>query len=457
MLLALAAVASCTDTRDAVAPPVAAGLDAEDRELAAFLADHVDRATADPGSAEARGRLAMAYDANGFVAAAIESYHQALWLDSTNFLWPYLRALLLADRGDYTDALGDLDHALASDDGYASTWLWQGMWLMDLGRVEEAAVAFRQAAQRASGESARAAAQAGLARVHLAQGNTAQARRLLTELAADTPHPFILRLLTRARRALGDDDAPPAAAPDEVPPLEWADPRRAQLQDYVRGFDGRLRQAEDLLNRGDAEAALAMLEPLRERRPTDRTLLNNLAIAYATTGRPATAMETLQAGLREHDGYYLLHFNAAAAYEERGDLRAALAHLERTLALQSGFAPAYARKVELLIATQRHDEALAAVDAAADQGAANPELLYRAGVIEGANGRWGKAIDRFRAAAGLAPSFARAHLALGRSLGEAGRLDEAREALAEAERLGVSAADLAGARRRIDALAGSSP
>ena len=286
----------------------------------------------------------MAYDANGFDDAAIASYSQAAELDASESLWPYLRAQLLAHQGDYEGAIEDLGRALALDGDYAPAWLWRGTWLMDLGRTGEASDAFRRARELAPEESTRVAADAGLARAMLAQGGAEDAHRLLSRLAESAPHPAVLRLLASASRALGKEADLPIVE-SEAAALEWADPRRARLDDFVRGFDGRLRQAEGVLSRGDAEAALEILEPLRQQRPDDRTLLNNLAIAYAATGKPATAMATLQEGLRLHDDYYLFHFNAGVAYAERGDARTALVHLDRALALQPAFSPAHERKV----------------------------------------------------------------------------------------------------------------
>lgn len=452
VLGALVALSACTD-RASVAPPVVAGVDGNDAELASFLREQANAAAADARSGPSRGRLAMAYDANGFDEAAIASYSQAAELEADEFLWPYLRALLLAHQGDYERAIEDLGRALAIDGDYAPAWLWRGTWLMDLGRASGAADAFRRARALAPDESARVAADAGLARALLAQGSAEDAHRLLSSLAESAPHPAVLRLLANASRALGKDDLPNVEA--EAAALEWADPHRARLDDFVRGFDGRLRQAEGALGRGDAAAALDLLEPLRQQRPGDRTLLNNLAIAYAATGKPATAMATLQEGLRLHDDYYLFHFNAGVAYTERGDTRPALAHLDRVLALQPAFAPAHESKVLALVGERRHDDALAAVDAAVAQGAQTATMLYQAGVVEGSRGRWGKAIGHFQQAVNLAPRLARIHLALGRSLAEAGRHDEARSALADAERLGAASADIASARRRVNALSSS--
>lgn len=430
-----------------VEAPARAGHDARDPDLAAFLDERYRRASAEPRSALMRGRLAMAYDANGFDAAALASYAQAARLDPDDFRWPYLRSLLLGGSGDYDAALDALDKALALDAAHAPAWLWRGTWLLDLGRSPEAESAFREALGHARDDSADAAARTGIARALLQRGLARPALDLLEPLASASGHPFILRQADAARRALGRDVGARAA---EAASLEWKDPLRAALADYVRGFDGRLRLAENLLQGGEAREALRLLEALRERRPSDRTLLNNLAVAYGLTGRPAAAFDTLEAALAEHGDYYLFHVNIAAAHEEREEFDQALAHVERALALQPGFAPAHARKLALLRRLRRYDDALAAVDAAAAAGAGDRDMLYDAGVIEGARGRWPQAVARFRQAVAFDPAFARAHLALGRSLIESRRFGDARLALADAERLGAEGVE--SARRRLRAL-----
>ena len=77
-------------------------VDVSDREEA--VEDLLDRivhaAKAQPDSAEARGRLAMAYEVNGYIPAAISTYQQANAIDQDQFNWWYFKAILLARSGE---------------------------------------------------------------------------------------------------------------------------------------------------------------------------------------------------------------------------------------------------------------------------------------------------------------------------------------------------------------------
>ena len=70
-------------------------------------------------------------------------------------------------------------------------------------------------------------------------------------------------------------------------------------------------------------------------------------------------------------------------------------------------------------------------------------------MIEGARERWPEAIERFERAVAIDESFTIGFIYLGRSLAEAGRFDEALDALAWAERLDTNPEELASARTRL--------
>ena len=127
--------------------PIVAGLDANDGDIAEHLGALLQSVRTVPTSAPIRGRLGMAYDINGFHKEAIATYQQAESLDPTDFTWPYLRAHLVAEDGDYGRALDLLARALAVDADYAPAWLWRGAWLLKSDRAREALDAFKHAAE----------------------------------------------------------------------------------------------------------------------------------------------------------------------------------------------------------------------------------------------------------------------------------------------------------------------
>ena len=428
--------------------PPTVSLGGAEPELVELVNTLLDAARAAPLSGEMRGRLAMAYEVNGFSDTAVSVYEQAGRLDPQAFAWPYFRALLLARRGDLDAALQDMDRALAVDPDYVPAWLWRGAWLLDQGRDDEALIVY----QRAEFLGAGSPAAVGLARIALRQGKPASAAALLEPVNVDLRHPHIYRLLGRAYRDMGrSDDARIAFARGRLAaPLQWRDPRQAKKADYIGRFGGLMVHAQNLLEADRNEEALALLEPWRQRRGDDPALLSNLGWAYSNARQWDRAFEVLRHGLDIHPDNYYLHFGIARLYRQSGDPKRALTHLEKAVSFGPAQAPAFEELGSLLAAEGRSDDALAAFAAAIRHGARNPEkLLQASGLVEGARGRWSAAIEFFQQAVEIDPSLTMAYVHLGRSLAEAGQLVPAREALAWAGRLDTHPWEVAAAELRL--------
>lgn len=437
-----------------VGEPVAAGADAEDRDLAAYLQELHRAASELPQSGAIRGRLGMAYDANGFTDAAMTTYRQAAALDAGEFRWPYHLAFLQASRGLMEEAVASLRQALAIDPAYAPGWLHLGARLLDLNRNAAAADAYRRALALGPDDEIDVVANAGLARVLLRQGRAADAVELLVPLTEELPHPHLRRLLAQAHRQFGQpsDDAPHGTAPpDSATPLRWRDGRKEAKDEHVRGFHGLLSVAEQRLKFGRATEAATLLETLRETSPHDRTLLNNLSIAYKLSGRQRQALDILREGISVHPDYYLFHFNIATLYEDRDEPELAIDHFGRAVELDAGLIVGYERLGLLLVREERYDEALAVFEAMTPHGESATALYYRA-MIEGARAQWPAAVASLQKAVQLDPTLAKGYVFLGRSLGETGRMDEARAALERAAALGTHPREVAAARDRLGEL-----
>ena len=468
-----------------VGAPVVEGLDTPERALAEYLAEQVEAAQALPGSGAMRGRLAMAYHANGFVEAALESYRQAHALAPDDARWPYLRALLLAEAGENREALRTMRDALAVDARYVPGLLWVGNWLLDDEQLDAAEATFLRALAVLGDERYMArpgtdsapgngqgvpvrgpvessmlmAAQVGLARVRLRTGgltNAQDAASLLEPVVARFGHPQAARILAQAYRELGrESDAQRfAALGREATPLVWRDERREGLAQHVRGFSGTLTQGQSLIAQGRPRAALDLLQPLLEDHPRDAVLLNNLAAAYGMMDDPQAVLDTLLPTIDAHPENHLLHYNIAVALADLGRSDDALRHVRRAVALQPGFLQAREEEVALLVNAQRHDEALAAVEAAVEEGRQTAAILVSAGLIEGARGQWPAAVERLQEAVDLDPSHAPAHMYLAHAHIELERFDDAREALSLAAALGASAEAVARAEEHLDEASG---
>ena len=414
-------------------------------------------ALAEDDSAERRGQLAMAYDVNDFHDRAIAVYAQAAALAPDEFHWPYFRALLMVRiNADYQGGLNVLEDALRVDERYVPAWLFRGEWLRELGRAEEAQAAYQKAAELGAG----APAQTGLAQLMFDAGRFEEAVAALEPLNAEQPDPRLERMLGRAYRAIGqEEDARIAMARGQsAPAMQWVDPALARRLPYIAGFSNRLKHAQNLIQAGQQKEALAIALALIEERPDDVSAINTLVWAYAALGRHAKAMAALRQGLETHPDEPRLHLMLANAHQQQGDVDRARHHLERVLALVPDHAHAFEQLGWLLARIGRADEGIALLEQALENGAREPkQLLYRLGLLEGAAQRWPNAIAHFQAAAQLDAAFAMAHIHLGRCLAEAGRFNEAREALDWADRIGTHAEQRASARRRLAVLERSLP
>ena len=305
-----------------------------DPEIAAQLESLRGAVLEAPSDAGHWAALGMAFEMAGRNGAAERCYRQAELLDPTEPRYPYYTALIRSVAGDLEGALTAMDRVLALDDGYVSAWLYRGQWLLDLGRVEEARDGYQHATVLDRGSHV---AWVGLARSLLRLGEARQAIAIAEPLLQRYRHPQVYQLLGLAYREVGDFDrarmALARARPG--PRVSWSDPWNQAKLAYEVGFGAGMRRAEFLLDRGRPAKAIELLEELREDRPDDVALLNNLSVAYGQTGRPELALQVLRESIERHPDYYPFHLNIANRYHERGEIERALEHLDRAIEPQS--------------------------------------------------------------------------------------------------------------------------
>lgn len=437
----------CTgDSSTGTGNPAVIDLEHADPELGEVLRSRLVAVYADPASGDARGRLGMAYHVNGFDEAALTTYEQAESLQPVNAAWPYYQALLLGKRGDLSTALQRLDRAMAIDPGYAPAYLRRGRWLLDMGKFEEAAIAYQRADALGAGPPARV----GLAETLLLQGRSGDAVAVLEPINVVLQHPFVFRLLGQAYRDLGrDDEARIAMARGRsARPVHWPDPRHDALLEFVGGFGRRLAHAEDLLESGRHEDATALLESLRHRYGDRVSIVTKLGWVYLRTGRHRDAAQVLQSGLETHPESYFLHLDLGRLRNTQGDYDKALFHLQRAVAANSSHPAAHKEQGMVLARLGRHDDAVAAFEVALRHGVRDAEqVLHVMGLANASRRRWAEAVDYFEQATDLDPAFTMAFVHLGRCLAATERWDQASRALAWADWLGTHPHEVAAARR----------
>ena len=430
-------------------PQVPAG--DEEPALILTLQNLHNAAQREPSDANARGRLAMAYDVNAFPERAIVVYGQAAQLDDGAFDWPYFRALLLAHtHTDYEGALESLDAALAIDDSYVPAWLSRGTWLRALNQPEDARAAFDEAAKLGAG----APAMVGIAQLYIDASQFEQAVALLEPLNAEAPDPRIDSLLARAYRALGQEALARVAAARgsaATTSMQWIDPKLGQHARFIAGFSNRLLHAQNMIKVGRRDDALDLARELVKEQPESISAINTLAWANVALGRIDAAQAVLEKGIDLHPNEPRIHQMMANAYRDEGDMDGSRRHLERVLEIDAENADALEDLGWLLAKAGETAKGIEMLERALTNGAPEPKrVLYRLGLLDGAEERWPAAAARFRDAAKIDAGFTMAYVHLARCLAEMGLVEDAKVTLEWADFIGSHPEERGAARLRIE-------
>lgn len=446
---------------DLLVDPIVAGVDPGDRDTAGHVEELLQSVRTVPRSGPIRGRLGMAYDVNGFSEAAAATYEQAESLDPTDFRWPYFRARLVAEDGDYERALDLLDRALAIDAGYAPAWLWRGSWLLKSGRASEAMDAFGRAAEVHASPYARF----GRAQALLALGEFPAAAELLEGVVESFEHPYVQRTYGEALRAVGRlDDARTAMARGRAAEsLVWPDERRDQRYVHIRGHASYM-VAKELSAAGQTAEALAILQRLQVHHPEEHcgrdekfflacNLMNSASIAYDRSGRKEKSLATVERGLVLNPDFAAFHLTMANLLRARRDLEAALTHADRAVELNPHSGYAHEQRGRLLFGLARYEAARAAFETALQFEPGKRTTLFYRGLAGVELSNYPDALGWFRRVTEIEPRFALGHVFLARSLAEVGRIEEARRAQDRAREYGADAEQLRRNEVRIRELA----
>ena len=444
-------IAGCSQSEtDLALEPIVAGVDPGDTDVGEHLEALLQSVRTVPTSGPLRGRLGMAYDVNGFRQEAIATYRQAQSLDPKDFRWPYFAAQLIAEDGDYEQALELLDQALAVDADYAPAWQWRGAWLQKSNRPGEAMEAY---ARTELAEDAYALF--GRAQSLMAIGEVPEALEILETLVETSlDHPYVHRTRGEALRAVGRvHEARTAMARGRgAEPLTWPDERRDERYEHIRGH-GSYMLAKELSAAGRLVEALAILRRLQNHHPVEHcgraarfflacNLMNSVSIAYDRSGRVAESRATLERGLALNPDFAPFHLTIANLLRDERDLETALQHVERAIELSPNSGYAHEQRGRLLFGLNRFDAARAAFETALQFEPGKRTTFFYLGLAEVELENHAGAVDWFQRVAEIEPRFALGQVFLARSLLEVGRIEEARRAQDLARKHGADPMEL---------------
>ncbi len=379
-------------------------------------------------------RLGMTFAANELPQQAAASFEVAARIGPQDPEAWYRLGLARARTGALAPAIEALGQAGSLDTTYAPIAWRRGFWRLETGDLDRAGEDFRRARRL---DPQDVAGTTGLARLALQRGEAGTAAALLESLAARQPQePYYHQLLGRAYLALGRGQEAGAALRrgqgGSMPRFD--DPWQRRQDQYAAGFAGRRDRALAAFAEGRVPDAIEKLRALVEERPGDGALSYALAVACMSSGKPREAVRVLEAAAALNPGHNLLQVALSDAYRQSGNLERALAHAERAVELNPSFMTHF-RRAGVLEALGRTEGAL---DAGARALALDPENrggLQWLAAAQLRAGRFGGAAETYARLTVLEPSRPGYWLGLGHARLELGKLEEARAALREAERL----------------------
>lgn len=206
------------------------------------------------------------------------------------------------------------------------------------------------------------------------------------------------------------------------------------------------------LGRGDAAAAIALLERSRDLNPSSYSpTYVELARAYRAGGRPEQAIELLAEAVAAHPDDFALRFNLGYHLQAAARLDDALAAYQRAAELVPGYAPLLNNIASIHLARGEPEKALSAMREALEVRPDDGRTWGNLGMVLGGTGRFAEAEEAFRRATDLLPQEAPLQFNLGLALMRQGKNAEAIAALRRALEIDP---EMAPAREALRALGG---
>jgi tetratricopeptide (TPR) repeat protein len=357
----------------------------------------------------------------------------------------YRRAREAVSRGDLNAARDQLTEALRLDEQHAEAHSLLGFTLGQQGDLPagrphlERAVALRP-------ESAEAHYNLGVA---LWYGGSRD--RALAELresvkldpAAGSSHAF----LGMALRETGDLSAarvslqraiallPPTAAVFIDLGITFV--RAGEVDKALGQFEAGLNVPSPAVPTPDWDAAIAALRQALAANPGKAEAHNVLGLLLGRKGADSSEVTAqFREAIRLRPDFAETHNNIGLVLIQAGDDQGGIAALREAVRLAPDYADAHANLGAALTPTDA-DEAIRELEKAVALAPASVKAQFNLAIAYGASPKRGPAreIEQLRKVIGLAPTFARAHLALGKALLRDGKVPDAVGELEEAARL----------------------
>lgn len=381
-----------------------------DEKLRDYIHTLAETASSLESGGDATGRLAMAYDANGFDRAAETTYQEATKKAPDEFKWKYLLALRQQKNGDLEGAIASANLAIELDDSYPGIYVRLGNWLLDRGEP----IAARAAFQRAIDIGAGPAAELGSVRTFVKTENFDTALKELSAIVSRTNHPVAFRLLSDTWRAVGDEKKAREYLrfASQAKSMWFDDPLVTEMRTHARGKSKRIHNVELMLGSGLVEDALIALRKFDAEEQTDFNVQYHFALAYFQKQMYEVARVHLMKAIELEPVHYPSHLLLASLYQRNEDNIQAAQHLEHVVAIYPKLQIAHQELGFVRLRNGDTRAALESFETAIDLDSTAPNVHYYAGVILGAEGRCDRAMAHFETALALDRSHEKARMSI---------------------------------------------
>ncbi|MBI3417525.1 MAG: tetratricopeptide repeat protein [Verrucomicrobia bacterium] len=415
-----------------VAPsvPVPADLEKLDPQLREYIAAKLKWVREAPADPKRQATLGMVYAANGLWAAARAAFQNVSQLLPAEPHAQLYLAVAAQELNDLPEALNRFRDVAGRFPQFAPGFARLGDALLKAGAVDEAEKAFRHLTELAPNEWR---GYAGLGEVAVRRNQFAEAARQLEHALQLAPSEkaahHLLGLAYRSLGRLGDAQRELALGLDGVHypmPDDWS---RSAAQ-HMKLLPDLFEAADDYIQAGEPQKAVTMLEEVYHFHPNDLGVMTKLAIALNRGGEPAKGRALLLKVVAQDQRNLAAYVALAFSCTELKLLDEALAHAQRAAELAPNTPQPFVAKANALLALEKDEEALAALESASTADPKNSEVHREIGDICWRNlNRTNDALRHYEQAASLAPASAAIQVRLVDLYLELARAKEAATAL----------------------------
>lgn len=406
-----------------------------DPEVKALVKHHLRQVAASPKDGNRLCELGLVYEANELWAKAHEAFEYALRLNPLNRNWRLHRAITAHELGQLENELAEIQQLASAHPDFAPVQQRWGRACLESNMLDDAARAFKSVILHAPNSPE---GYVGLADVRLRHGQAQAAVTLLQEaLKRDGRHRIAHFLLGNAYRKLGltDDAKRHLELGVGGKPRNLMDSLAKRGQKYQVNRFAREKQAMSLLVSGRVQQAAKSLEQILKDDPDNVNVMNNLATAYAQMNRRDEAFELLQRALMTDEKKHTTYVNLANWSAMHGQYAKALEYADAAIKRGPRVDLAHRARASVLFHLHRYDEALASAKMAAVLNPSDARIQEQCADLAIRSRRVDDAVEHYHAAISIDPRRAESWIGLARIYLAAGRIQDAQQAIAEAQRL----------------------